>query len=343
MNPLVSILVPAFNAEEWISGTIESALAQTWTRKEIIIVDDGSTDQTLAISRRFASREVSVIAQENQGAAAARNKAFSICQGDYIQWLDADDLLAREKIAKQVEALADCLTKRTLFSSAWGQFMYRPHRARFNRTRLWRDLAPLEWLCLQMEHLLFMHPASWLVSRELSEAAGSWDTRLTNNDDGEYFCRVVLASDYVRFVPEARSYYRRLGVESLSSLAGSGKKLESLYASIELTIAHTRRFQDNEATRVACLRFLQHVLIFFYSERPDLVERLAQLATRLGGQLEPPRLPWKYAWLHRLFGWACAKRTQLAYNRSKSSLLKFWDKALLHAENLTSMHNAQIG
>ena len=102
MKQLVSILIPAFNAEAWIGDTIRSALAQTWQRKEIIIVDDGSTDETLAIARRFASKELVVVGQENQGAAAARNHAFSLSQGDYIQWLDADDLLSPDKLARSV-------------------------------------------------------------------------------------------------------------------------------------------------------------------------------------------------------------------------------------------------
>src|SRR5436190_23310673 len=98
MKSLVSILIPAYNAERWIADAIRSALAQTWSRKEIIIVDDGSRDRTLSLAREFASKTVSVVSQENQGASAARNKALSVCEGDYIQWLDADDLLAPDKI-----------------------------------------------------------------------------------------------------------------------------------------------------------------------------------------------------------------------------------------------------
>jgi|GEM_PF-108175 len=105
MKPLVSILVPAFNSQEWIADTLRSAIAQTRARKEIIVVDDGSTDQTLAIARQFGSDCVRVVSQENQGAAAARNNALSLSRGDYIQWLDADDLLASDKIARQMAAL----------------------------------------------------------------------------------------------------------------------------------------------------------------------------------------------------------------------------------------------
>src|SRR5881394_1395583 len=151
MTPLVSILIPAYNAERWIADTIQSALAQTWPRTEIIVVDDGSRDQTLSIARQFASKNVSVITQDNQGGSAARNRAFTICQGEFIQWLDADDLLSPDKIARQMnKAVGELETKRTLISGAWAYFMYSRIRARFVPTPLWCDLAPVEWLIRKM-------------------------------------------------------------------------------------------------------------------------------------------------------------------------------------------------
>jgi glycosyltransferase involved in cell wall biosynthesis len=99
-KPLVSILIPAYNSEEWIGNAIRSAIAQTWQRKEIIVVDDGSSDRTPEVARRFAAKEVAVVSTENQGSAAARNHALQLSQGDYIQWLDADDLLAPDKIER---------------------------------------------------------------------------------------------------------------------------------------------------------------------------------------------------------------------------------------------------
>ena len=180
MAPLVSILIPAYNAEAWIAATIKSALDQTWSRKEIIVVDDGSSDQTLTVARQFAAKDVSVVTQENQGAAAARNKAFSLAQGEYIQWLDADDLLARDKIGRQMQTLNDCQNKRTLCSASWGAFYYRTEKARFRPSPLWADLSPVEWLLRKMGQNCHMQTATWLVSRELTEAAGPWDTRLTH-------------------------------------------------------------------------------------------------------------------------------------------------------------------
>jgi glycosyltransferase involved in cell wall biosynthesis len=151
-------------------------MAQTWDRKEIIVVDDGSSDLTAEVARRFASKEVAVVSTKNQGAAAARNKAFSLSQGDYIQWLDADDLLAPDKIKRQLSALRDSDSRRVLLSSPWAYFYYRSHRARFVPTSLWQDLSPVEWLLRKMGENQHMQTATWLTSRELAEAAGPWDT-----------------------------------------------------------------------------------------------------------------------------------------------------------------------
>ena len=95
MALLVSIIIPAFNSEKYLSETVRSALAQTWPNKEIIVVDDGSSDGTLNVAKQFESRNVKVFTQKNRGAACARNAGLAIAQGDFIQWLDADDLSTR--------------------------------------------------------------------------------------------------------------------------------------------------------------------------------------------------------------------------------------------------------
>src|SRR5438128_5948995 len=325
MAPLVSILIPAYNAEKWIGDTLSSALKQTWPKKEIIVVDDGSGDDTFLVARRFESPSVKVITQPNQGAAAARNKAFSLCQGDYIQWLDADDLLGPEKIARQMEVAASA-GKRILLSSAWGCFRYRPGKARFIPTALWRDLDSTEWLLRKWEGNLYMQTASWLVSRELTEAAGPWDTRLLGDDDGEYFCRVIRISDGIRFVPQSRVYYRITPDSRLSYIGGSDKKMDAQFLGMTLQIGYLRAREDSDRVRAACVTYLQDWLPTFYPNRPDLVQEAQQLAASLGGKLSLSKAPWKYAWIEKLFGFGAAKHTQMYYNQAKSFALRAWDR-----------------
>jgi glycosyltransferase involved in cell wall biosynthesis len=332
--PLVSVLIPAFNAEEWISDTLRSAIAQDWKSKEIIVVDDGSKDRTAEIASQFESEQVRVVTQKNQGAAAARNKAFSLSKGDYIQWLDADDILAPGKISSQMNALLSAGTNRTLWSSGWGRFLHRPSQAKFNPTSLWQDLSPADWLVYKLSDNVHMQPATWLVSRELTEAAGPWDPQLAVDDDGEYFCRVLLASDGVRFVHQNGVYYRASG-GSLSYIGSSTRKMEAQWLSMQLHIRYLRSLEDTERTRAACVKHLQNWLISFYPERPDLVQAARQLALDLGGKLEAPQLSWKYSWIRDVFGWDTAKHAMLFVPRCRWSLERYWDKSLSRMDSST--------
>jgi len=337
--PLVSILIPAYNAEKLIEHTIRSAISQTWERKEIIIVDDGSTDGTAEVARRFSSKEVAVVSAKRQGASAARNHALQLSQGDYIQWLDADDLLAPDKIERQLAALRETDSKRILLSSPWAHFRYRTSRACFVRNSLWQDLSPVEWLLRKLGENVHMQTATWLVSRELAEDAGPWDTRLTYDDDGEYFCRVLLASEGTRFVSGTGVFYRETGKGSVSYIGGSDRKKDSMHLSMKLHVEYLRSLEESDRVRKACLAYVQSLYKYFYPERPDIVADLHGLATQLGGSLKPPRLRWKYAWMKPVFGWRAAKSVQDALPQLKNSMIRTWDKAMFKLETRKAASN----
>jgi glycosyltransferase involved in cell wall biosynthesis len=333
MKPLVSILIPAYNSAEWIAETIHSAIGQTWPHKEIIVVDDGSTDRTAEVARRFASKAVTVVSTKNQGAAAARNHALQLSQGEYIQWLDADDLLAPDKIERQLAALRESDSKRVLLSSAWAFFNYRTNRARFTSTLLWHDLSPVEWLQRKMDNNLHMQTATWLTSRELAEAAGPWDKRLLSDDDGEYFCRVLLASERTRFVSEAKVFYRITQSSRLSHIGASDRKKDAMLTSMKLHIQYLLSLEDSERVRKACLTYMQNWYTHFYPERPDIISELQNLAGQLQGHLVEPSLRWKYAWMKPVFGWKAAKWAQRELPQFKASCIRQCDRAMHRLES----------
>src|SRR5580693_7370638 len=330
--PLVSILIPAYNSEEWITQTIRSAMAQTWPRKEIIVVDDGSKDQTAKMAQQFASKEVTVVSIQNQGSAAARNHALQLSQGDYIQWLDADDLLSPGKIESQLAALRGVENKRTLLSSSWAFFNYRTERARFIKSSLWHDLSPAEWLLRKMNENLHMQTSTWLTSRELAEAAGPWDTRLVSDDDGEYFCRVLMASEGTRFVTGAKLFYRITASSRQGYIGNSDEKKDALFLSIKLHVQYLRSLEESERVRDACLSYMQTWFDVFYPDRLDLMAELQNQAAQLHGRLEVPKLRWKYAWIRPILGWKVAKHAQMALPQVKTSLARSWDKAMYRLE-----------
>jgi hypothetical protein len=97
-------------------------------------------------------------------------------------------------------------------------------------------------------------------------------------------------------------------------------------------ISHLRSLDDGERVRRACLKYLQRLLIYFYPERLDIVHRFEHLAGTLGGRLEVPRLPWKYAWIQKVFGWGLAKQAWRWMPRLRSSLVRRWDRTLFDLE-----------
>ena len=177
-----------------------------------------------------------------------------------------------------------------------------------------------------------MQNSTWLVSRELAEAVGPWDEQLQYDQDGEYYCRVVLASVGTRFVPEARMFHRLTDERRVSYVGNSDKKKESLLRSMKLHIQYLRSFEESERVRKVCLAYLQNWYECFYPERPDLVAELQALAAELGGRLGPPPLRWKYVWMKPVFGWKAAKWAQTVLPQFKASCLRRWDKAMHRLE-----------
>lgn len=104
-NNLVSIIIPSFNSQEWVCDAIDSSLQQTYAHCEVIVVDDGSTDNTRELLQQKYGNRIKYIYQENRGLAGARNTGVRNASGDYLQFLDADDEITPDKIEKQVKIL----------------------------------------------------------------------------------------------------------------------------------------------------------------------------------------------------------------------------------------------
>jgi len=307
MTPKVSIVIPCYNAGPWIALTIESALAQTWPNREIIVVDDGSRDDSLAIARRYEARDVRVISQANRGASAARNVGLGAAGGDFIQFLDADDLLAPDKIARQVAILTQEGNRDCVVSGAWQRFIRDPSEAWAAPDALWRELAPADWQVLALADNLMIHPGAWLTPRALAAAAGGWDESLSLNDDGEYFARVRFKSRRVLFCDGAISYYRSNLPNSLSQ-PSSRAALQSSFRSHELIHALLLRHEDSARARRACADAWMHYAHAAHGLAPDLADAAERHARALGGSRVRPGGGLAFQLVDRCFGWRAAVR-----------------------------------
>ena len=312
-NPLVSILVPAYQAAPWIGATLESALGQTHPNVEIVVVDDGSRDSTLDLARAFAARHperVRVETQANAGASAARNHALRLARGEFIQYLDADDLLSPRKIELQLARLASAETG-SMASCAWGRFETDPADARFVDEDVFRDFTPVDWLLLHAGNLRMMHPAAWLTPRPVVERAGPWDESLSLNDDGEYFARVALASRGVVFTPRPAASYYRSGLDGSLSGRKSRRALASLHRTGELLDARLRAAEDSPRVRRALADHWRRLSYELHPGAPDLSRDAEARSRALGGSSVPPPLGARARLLARFVGWRIARSLSL--------------------------------
>jgi glycosyltransferase involved in cell wall biosynthesis len=305
----ISVLIPAYNAEAYIAESIESVLAQTWTNTEIIVVDDGSTDDTLQQAQKFAGSTVRVISQANAGASAARNKAFTLATGEYIQYLDADDLLHPDKLAAQMRCLsadADAL----ICASAWGMFYDRPDESQLQPTVLWKTYdKPVRWLLDAWENGVWMQPSAWLTHRSLIERAGPWNEAISLHDDGEFFSRVLLVSKKIAFCADAKSFYRKGLQQSLSSIK-SEKATRSHLAVCESYERSLLNTLDNFETRRACANNYQRLIYESYPEYPEIINEASRKIKALGGSNAKPHSTPFFRLFDIFFGWRLSKLIQ---------------------------------
>lgn len=307
--PLVSVLIPAYRAGRWIKAAIDSALAQRHPAVEVIVVDDGSPDDTLARAREAAAPHgdrVVVITQPNRGASAARNLAYARSRGRYLQYLDADDLLDPEKIAVQVERL-EAAPPLTLASGRWRRFTDVPGDRPDNVEASYRDLTGVEFLQLFYEKASMMQPGAWLVSRDLHEKAGRWDESLSVNDDGEFFARVMLASAGIRFCPEALVHYRA-GHGATLSRQRSARALASVFRATELITGHLLAAESSPRSRAAAAYAWKWTAFELLPEAPERADEALRRCAGLGGSPRPFPAGPRLSALAAIIGWGRAKR-----------------------------------
>ncbi|MBF2097683.1 MAG: glycosyltransferase family 2 protein [Gloeomargaritaceae cyanobacterium C42_A2020_066] len=321
-SPLVSVLIPAYNAERYLAETLESVLAQTWRNLEIIVVNDGSRDNTLAVARRYESPRVRVVDQENRGQSASENVCLDLAQGDFIQYLDADDLLAPDKIERQLDLLGHEPSD-WIATCAWARFYQTPSDALFIPQPLWQDLDPVAWLVSAWGGYM-MHGATWMIPRQVSDRAGRWDEKLSLINDFDYFPRVVLASQGVRFCAAAKTYYRS-GVSGSLSGSKSRQAWESAFNALSQGTANLLQREDSVRTRQACAAVFQRFIYEIYPEQPDLVQLAETKVAQWGGSDEQPRGGTFFQTLRPLVGWKLARRLQkMVYSRGYARLAWGW-------------------
>ena len=277
--PLVSIIIPAYNAAKYISETLESALNQTYENIEVIVVDDGSTDDTVNIVEKVIDQRIILLRQINSGQCAASNLGIKHANGDYIKFLDADDILNLDHIKIQVDSLKN--KNNSLALCEWGRFYKDIREAVFLYDETWKDNIPIEWILTSLEGKSMMGAWQWLIPRKILDIAGYWNEILSLNNDFDFSIRLILASDGIIFSPGALYYYRS-GIEGLSQIKTT-KGMESLYFTTFLGTNSIFKYEDSKRTRRACANRFQVVAFNLYPQFPELLKCVEIKIKELGG------------------------------------------------------------
>jgi glycosyltransferase involved in cell wall biosynthesis len=195
-----TVIVPCYNGARFLPDTIASVLGQTIVPGEIIVVDDGSTDDSADVAARMGT-PVRVIRQRNQGESVARNVGLAAATGDYVLFLDADDLLAPESLARLAAAVAAhpgavAVMGSALFTDdpAVPFERYIPQHTSFFPTIVQTNLGP---------------PHCWYLPRELAVRVGGFREDLINSEDWEFWGRIALTGAQLVSVPYEGALYRR--------------------------------------------------------------------------------------------------------------------------------------
>ena len=280
----VSIIIPLYNNEDYVAQTIDSCLAQTHRNIEIIVVENGSKDKSYQVVKSIDDKRLSVYQIPKPNAAAARNYGYHKAKGAYIVFLDADDMLAPNKIELQLTAISK-KPEGWVACCAWAKFKTNTKEAIITPQEVWYIQNPITWCINSWMGGGMMIPGCWLMPKPIIEKAGLWDERLSLHDDGEFMCRVLLASKGNVFVENTVVYYRQQD-NSLSRQHKSKMAAESallVYKSYQKEIL---KFQDSKLARRALAR---NFLRFVYEYNPahaQLIKEAYREINELG--VKPP-------------------------------------------------------
>lgn len=261
---LVSVVMPVYNASRYLNESIQSLIDQTYSEWELIAVDDGSKDDSWEILNSFKDSRIKVFKRENGGQSAATNTGLKHIKGDYILFFDADDLMDKNKIKTQLDALKR-EDDNTVAVGQWAFLKDQVDDVQFKEEAVYYTGDPVEWLCRLWSHETMMPNHGYLIPRKVLERAGKYyDENIYLNIDFEYFTRIILASEKVIYCPDSICYYRK-GVVGAKTLKPKMEKRLSALNSRRKAIGYLLKKEKSERT-IEASRMAVTLLTYSYPE-----------------------------------------------------------------------------
>jgi Glycosyl transferase family 2 len=325
----VTIGIPVYNCERWIKEAIISALNQTWQDKEIIVVDDASTDQTAALCRSFGER-IRYIRQAKLGGNVARNRIVKESMGEWIQFLDADDYLKSEKIEIQLTSRHNLDDVDVIYSPVINEDWRSGNCASRWVKRIQKDDDLVElWITRKFPQI-----GGCLWKKDAILRIGGWNEAMRWNQDTELYLRALQAHLCFHFVADPLAVYRIWSHESVCQRDPDGLKV-ALTGLINLC----QKWLRAEAGWTPTLRRLAGRFCFETARK--LATTDLALATgyyehqRALGliDLQAPVASWKYLIMLKLLGFRRAEALARALRKQNWRIIGSWDRRKLFAKH----------
>lgn len=318
-DPLVSIIVSCYNGEKYIGKTLDSLLCQTYSNIEIIIVNDGSTDNSESVINSFSDNRIKYFSQKNKGQCAALNFGFSKSTGAYIKFYDADDILHPEVIEGQLEVLKDADDDCISFIE-WRRFYNDEIPSSIDENNphtIHKDCTPIEYITLK-EHPPMYQCGLWLMPRGVLAKTGLWDERLSLINDTEFFSRIMRYVRFLKFSRKGYTLYRTNATETSLSKDLSKKGIKSALLSIDLTAKWLLSIENSERIKRIIVNAYIMVLEWAFPKQMALAKiverRLKQYPKEYIAHTKSGKV---YNVVMKLFGWKTANRMAKYYYRKK--------------------------
>ncbi len=277
MPPKVSVVIPSFNRWPLVAETVENMLGQSLAPHEVIVVDDGSSDGSAGLLRERFGGRIRVIEQANQGPGAARNAGLKVATGEFIHLMDSDDLVSRNKLETQTDALIR--SGGDIVYGPWAPVYFKGRNVSLKDHVLQQRPLPddrdgITWYMTDWA-IVFQ---TMLVRRSLIERAGFYRTDMWSSDDTEYFMRLLTASPKLAFDERALTLYR---LDDHGKVTGSGRpstrKMVDWAKTVLANVEHAKRIGHPAWRHPQSRLRVQNALEDLLGNCPDERELVEQL------------------------------------------------------------------
>ncbi len=319
-QPLVSVIIPCYNAEKYILQTLASVFAQSYENYEIIVIDDGSTDTSYQLLQGIQHEKLRIFTQNNQGPSAARNHGMALANGKYLQFLDSDDLLLPEKIAKQVLILET--TQADVAYGNWFKFETNSADEEIITETITKQIEGRAEIAAFIS--FWCPPAVLLYSKKIVDKIGIWNMKLPIIQDARFLLDAVLQGGKFVYSDDFVAKYRVHQSGSVSTKSKlnftkdcfeNAKQIHKLWL---LDIQNGDLAKKDAIFQVycQCIRSFSNLDLILFEQSITEVEDLIN-------EKFVPQSPISLKFLSHLLGYRKAEKISSYYRKIKSKIFKY--------------------